>query len=344
MPKYESPRDNTSVRLQSRKQPKQSSFIDDLVEGVNTVWDIGGNALVPHYHESGDAFDLVYDIPLVGPELHAMKYSGTEQSDDLGDIIDIGTSMPGVGTGAKTLMALFPVSLAKNIDRFKYKLKGRKGADDLDRYTSAPQDRAAARRLSKYDTRVNEMIDLNDVRPETINKDLSNLRRLELNEMYKDVPLREPGMVTRYKQNITPTDMAVDKAMRDKFKIGPNDEVFGAKDAYDWFDYVKQTGGEPDVIKRTAMDATYDVSDEAENAFQAARKRFNDSRNKRKAYVDVGKRGRQQVRDDITEQTAKSVTPQDRIKLMQLRAELEADPTRLEAFDDMFGDLLHLDY
>lgn len=344
MANYESPRDNTSVRLQSRKRPKQSSFIDDLVEGVNTVWDIGGNALVPHYHESGDAFDLVYDIPLVGPGMHAMKYSGTEQSDDLGDLIDIGTSMPGLGTGAKTLMALFPVSLAKNIDRFKYKLNGRKGFDGADRFASTPQERSAARRLSKYGSNVDEMIDLNDMRPETINKDLYNLRKLEANEMYKGVPLDEPGTVTRYKNNITPRDIAVDKALRDKLHISPNDEVFGANDAYKWFDYVKQTGGEPDIIKRTAMDAAYDVTDEAENAFQAARKRFNDSRNKRKAYVDVGKRGRQQVRDDITEQTAKSVTPQDRIKLMQLRAELEADPTRLEAFDDMFGDLLHLDY
>lgn len=332
MANYESPRDNTSVRLQSRKRPKESSFIDDLVEGINTVWDVGSSALTPHYHESGSPYDLIYDVPLVGPGMHAMKYSGTEQSDDLNDLIDVGASMPGLGTGAKTLMALFPVSLAKNIDRFKYKLNGRKGFD------------ADARRLSKYNPNVNEMIDLNDMRPETINKDLSNLRRLELNEMYKGVPIREPGIVTRYKQNITPTDIAVDKALRDKLHISPNNEVFGSNDAYKWFDYVKQTGGEPDVIKRTAMDAAENVPDEAENAFRAAKKRFDDSRNKRKAYVDVGRRGRQQVRDDITEQTAKSVTPQDRIKLMQLRAELEADPTRLEAFDDMFGDLLHLDY
>lgn len=322
-----SDQDNTYVNILSR-QPEPTEPV--------SVYDLIGNTLFPNYvnAESGpEAVEgLVRDIfPIY--DVLKRDYRGEPV-----DGIDVALSAPGLGNAVKPVAALFPLAMRKQLQR----VKGMQGKErELQEFSKlAPQDAREMRILRMYHNNVADPAD-------ALRIERAKMRRLDDVLMRKGVDLYPPSAVQMYKQGIKPVDLEVDKMMREKYGISPNDKVFGRDDALAYAKYIEEAADEADLspyAPHPGQAYAKQMQDDIRNTmynhhldmdFAAAEEAWKNRRAYREAVADQLRQGYDLLgRRDIGQ-----LSPEDYTRLQGLAANIRkfGNPQQRKAFDDTWG-------
>ena len=323
-----SDQDNTYVNILSTQPEKPVS-----------TYDLISNALLPNYANAepgpeaveGLVRDLfpIYDI--LKRDYKGEPVGGT----------DIVLSAPGLGNAVKPVAALLPLAMRKQLQRVKGMQGKERELPDL-----SPLDAREMRVLRMYNKNVADPAD-------ALRIERAKMRRLDDVLMRKGVDLDPPSTVQMYRQGIKPVDLEVDKMMREKYGISPNDKVFGRDDATAYAKYIEEASDEDGLspyIPHPGQEYARQMQDDINNTvyghhldldFAAAEEAWRNRRAYREAVADQLRQGY----DMLGRREIGQLSPDEYARLQSLAANVQksGNQQQRKAFDDTWGVFLKQD-